>query len=78
MSNKHQLRETIIGMLQQHFTNLEGESATNLYNLFMQQVEPPLLEAVMLQANRNQSKAAKWLGLSRNTLRKLLAKYKLD
>ncbi len=65
-------------MLQQHFTNLEGEAASNLYSLFMQQVEPPLLEAVMIEAKQNQSKAAKWLGLSRNTLRKLLAKYKLD
>jgi Fis family transcriptional regulator, factor for inversion stimulation protein len=40
-------------------------------------IEKPLLEVVMAHANANQSKAAQWLGLNRNTLRKKLAEHKL-
>jgi len=40
-------------------------------------VEKPLLEMVMKQADHNQSRAAEWLGLNRNTLRKKLLEHKL-
>jgi Fis family transcriptional regulator len=63
--------------LTQYFVNLDGADAHNIYALMLAQVERPMLEIIMQQANNNQSKAAQWLGLSRNTLRKLLAKYNL-
>jgi Fis family transcriptional regulator len=40
-------------------------------------VEKPLLEVIMHHADNNQSKAAQWLGLNRNTLRKKLLEHKL-
>jgi Fis family transcriptional regulator, factor for inversion stimulation protein len=40
-------------------------------------VEKPLLDVVMARAEGNQSKAAQWLGLIRNTLRKKLVEHKL-
>jgi Fis family transcriptional regulator, factor for inversion stimulation protein len=40
-------------------------------------VEKPMLEEVMRQAHQNQSKAAQWLGLNRNTLRKKLLEHSL-
>jgi Fis family transcriptional regulator len=40
-------------------------------------VEKPLLEVIMQHADNNQSKAAQWLGLNRNTLRKKLLEHKL-
>jgi len=40
-------------------------------------VEKPLLDVVMARAEGNQSKAAQWLGLNRNTLRKKLVEHKL-
>jgi Fis family transcriptional regulator len=40
-------------------------------------VEKPMLEVVMQQADHNQSRAAQWLGLNRNTLRKKLLEHKL-
>ena len=40
-------------------------------------VERPLLEVVMQHAEQNQSRAAGWLGLNRNTLRKKLVEHKL-
>ena len=40
-------------------------------------VEKPLLDVVMAQSSQNQSRAAEWLGLNRNTLRKKLLEHKL-
>jgi Fis family transcriptional regulator len=40
-------------------------------------VERPLLDVVMQHAEGNQSKAAEWLGINRNTLRRKLADHKL-
>jgi Fis family transcriptional regulator len=37
----------------------------------------PLLEVVMHSAEGNQSKAADWLGINRNTLRRKLLEHKL-
>ena len=55
-----------------------GESEPNgMYNMVVNVVEKPLLEVVMQHADNNQSKAAQWLGLNRNTLRKKLLEHKL-
>jgi|EP01032_Pedospumella_encystans_P008422 Fis family transcriptional regulator len=40
-------------------------------------VEKPLLDVVMTQSGQNQSRAAEWLGLNRNTLRKKLLEHDL-
>jgi Fis family transcriptional regulator len=48
-----------------------------MYNMVVNVVEKPLLEVVMQHADNNQSKAAQWLGLNRNTLRKKLLEHKL-
>jgi len=48
-----------------------------MYDMMVRVVEKPLLEVVMQQAAQNQSRAAEWLGLNRNTLRKKLVEHKL-
>jgi Fis family transcriptional regulator len=48
-----------------------------MYDMLLNAVEKPLLEVVMQQADQNQSRAAEWLGLNRNTLRKKLIEHKL-
>jgi Fis family transcriptional regulator len=48
-----------------------------MYDMMVRVVEKPLLEIVMQQADHNQSRAAEWLGLNRNTLRKKLLEHKL-
>ena len=48
-----------------------------MHEMMVKIVEKPLLEVVMTQAGENQSKAAQWLGLNRNTLRKKLLEHKL-
>ncbi len=71
------LQTAIKHAITQYFVHLDGSDANNIYDLVLSQIERPLIEIVMQHANNNQSKAAQWLGLSRNTLRKLLEKYKL-
>jgi Fis family transcriptional regulator len=45
--------------------------------MVLKAVEKPLLDVVMGQAEGNQSKAAQWLGMNRNTLRRKLIDHKL-
>lgn len=71
------LQIAIKNAITQYFVHLDGSDANNIYDLMLSQVERPLIETVMQHADNNQSRAAQWLGLSRNTLRKLLEKYKL-
>ena len=55
----------------------EVAEVTQFPEMLVKVVEKPLLEVVMAKADHNQSKAAEWLGLNRNTLRKKLVEHKL-
>lgn len=55
-----------------NFEAIEFKKITDLYKLVLSQVEKPLIETALECTNGNQSQAAKLLGLSRNTLRKLI------
>lgn len=61
--------------LQHYIEDLQGQEPCNMYEMLLHVVEPPLLELVMEQTNQNQSKAAQWLGINRNTLRKKLLEH---
>jgi Fis family transcriptional regulator len=71
------LSDAVTIALQDYFDHLEEESTTDLYELFMREVEAPLLKVVMEQTRSNQSAAAQVLGLNRGTLRKKLKEHKL-
>lgn len=62
----------------QYFDDLNGEEPSNLYCMFMSEVEKPFLEVVMQQVKGNQTQAAKILGINRNTLRKKLQTYGIE
>jgi Fis family transcriptional regulator, factor for inversion stimulation protein len=63
--------------VEQYFKDLRGTEPSALHELFLDAAERPLLEVVMRQAQGNQSKAADWLGINRNTLRRKLLDHKL-
>lgn len=71
------LQACVRASLQAYFDDLGGEPPTNMYDMVLRLVERPLLEEVMAQADHNQSRAAQWLGLNRNTLRKKLLEHEL-
>ena len=67
----------LLAQIEDFFHDLNGTEPANLHEMLVKAVERPLLEVVMEQAQYNQSRAALWLGLNRNTLRKKLLEHKL-
>ncbi|MCA0176474.1 MAG: Fis family transcriptional regulator [Proteobacteria bacterium] len=63
--------------LEQYFKDLDGDAPDGLYDKLIATVERPLLDVVMAHAEGNQSRAAEWLGVNRNTLRRKLLDHKL-
>jgi Fis family transcriptional regulator len=63
--------------LEVYFRDLGGEEPHSMHEMLIRTVEKPLLDMVMAKANGNQSKAAEWLGINRNTLRRKLTEHKL-
>ena len=71
------LHDSVRNSLENYFDVLGESEPSNLHDMLIKAVEAPLLEVVMAKADHNQSRAAQWLGLNRNTLRKKLTDHKL-
>ena len=76
MTQKH-IDACVRESLEQYFKDLRGAEPHSMHEMVIAAVEKPLLDVVMQQADGNQSKAAEWLGLNRNTLRRKLVDHKL-
>jgi len=76
VSKKH-IEDTVRNSLEGYFRDLRGTDPDGIYDMLVKVVEKPMLEVVMAKADQNQSRAAEWLGLNRNTLRKKLLEHKL-
>jgi Fis family transcriptional regulator len=77
MTNKKHIEECVRDSLESYFKDLRGVEPTAMYEMILRVVERPLFEVVMEQADGNQSRAAEWLGINRNTLRRKLVEHKL-
>jgi len=75
--SKTNLHDSVRASMEEFFRDLNGTDPAGLHDMLVKAVEKPLLEVVMEQAQHNQSRAAQWLGLNRNTLRKKLVEHKL-
>ena len=75
--SKTSIEECVRDNLEIYFHDLDGIEPDNMYEMILRVIEKPLLEVVMNHAESNQSRAAHWLGLNRNTLRKKLLEHKL-
>lgn len=64
--------------VKRYFKDLKGEQPSGLYSMVIEQTEKPLLQVVMEQVQGNQTRAARILGINRNTLRKKLRLYGLE
>ena len=76
MSRQH-VQACIREALEQYFHDLQGEAPHGGHEMIVQAVEQPMLEVVMKHAEGNQSKAAAWLGINRNTLHRKLREHDL-
>ncbi|MDB5878916.1 Fis family transcriptional regulator [Variovorax sp. RHLX14] len=75
--SKKNIDECVRNSLESYFRDLHGIEPDGMYDMLVRVVEKPLLDVVMERAEGNQSRAAQWLGLNRNTLRKKLLEHKL-
>jgi len=71
------LRDSVALAVRYYLRELDGQPATDLYQMVLSQVEAPLLEEILAYTRDNQTRASEMLGLNRGTLRKKLKQYKL-
>jgi Fis family transcriptional regulator len=69
------LRKSVELAIRQYLVDMGPSQPDCLYQTLLSEVEPPLIEEVLRHTNGNQSRAAKILGITRNTLRSKLARY---
>jgi len=69
------LQEAVYMVVDAFLTENKGRPITDLYDQILQKIEPPLLKVVMERNRSNQLQAAKILGVSRGTIRKMLLRY---
>ena len=69
--------DCIRASVEQYFLDMRNVEPSGMHELVIAAVERPLLDVVMRQAQGNQSEAAEWLGINRNTLRRKLVEHKL-
>jgi Fis family transcriptional regulator len=75
--SKESIQEVVKKSLEKYFKDLGEQPPSNVYEMVVSTVEKPILEAVMMRADGNQSHAAEMLGINRNTLRKKLQQHGL-
>lgn len=71
------IEECIRASLEQYFDDLRDAEPNSVHAMILHAVEKPMLEVVMRRADGNQSRAAEWLGINRNTLRRKLREHRL-
>lgn len=70
MNSETDLERSVRRAVDGYFRDLDGEKPQGVYDMVINCVERPLIEAVLLRVDGNQTHAAEMLGINRNTLRK--------
>ncbi|HDY81346.1 MAG: DNA-binding transcriptional regulator Fis [Gammaproteobacteria bacterium] len=71
------LRASVTTAVRHYLDELDGQIATDVYQMVLAEIEAPLLAEIMTYTRNNQTKASIMLGLNRGTLRKKLKQYNL-
>ncbi|MBS0319475.1 MAG: Fis family transcriptional regulator [Proteobacteria bacterium] len=77
LNGSNEICQSVERSLNDYFARLDGEPASNVYDMVIGHVEKAMLVCVMQRVGGNQTQAADMLGLNRNTLRTKLTKYKM-
>jgi Fis family transcriptional regulator, factor for inversion stimulation protein len=70
MNSETDLERSVRKAVDGYFRDLDGEKPQGVYEMVISCVERPLIEAVLMRVEGNQTHAAEMLGINRNTLRK--------
>ncbi len=76
-ASRSEISECVKRSLDRYFKDLDGEKPCAIYDMVLSNIERPMLEVVMREADGNQTVAADMLGINRNTLRRKLVEHKL-
>ncbi|MFZ4651124.1 MAG: helix-turn-helix domain-containing protein [Rubrivivax sp.] len=76
MSRQH-IEDCIRSSVEKYLQDLDGAEPHGVHDMIIHAVERPLLEVIMRHAQGNQSRAAAWLGINRNTLHRKLQDHQL-
>ena len=71
------LRKNVQEAIRRYLEDMGNSQPDSLYRTLMAEVEPPLIEEVLDYTRGNQSRTAKILGMTRNTLRTKLNRYNI-
>lgn len=69
------LKEVVARVVRRYLHDMGHAQSSNLYDTVLSEIEPALLQEVMVHSRGNQSRAAEILGINRATLRKKLKQY---
>ncbi len=71
------LSQAVEQALDAYFEALDGQEAANLHDLVTGEVETALIRYVLRRTEGNRSRAARLLGINRNTLHRKITLYKI-
>ena len=69
------LREHVQETIRRYLEDMGSTEPEHVYRTLLTEIEPPLIEEVLNYTGGNQSRAARILGMTRNTLRSKLRRY---
>ena len=76
-ANEEELENTLAKMLAPLFTDILRLWGRDLHSNLLEKIEKLLVQKALAETKGNQVQAAKLLGISRNTLRNRIEKYRL-
>ena len=78
MASNDSLRAFVGTSVRRYFEDMGTTEPENLHQQVLAEVEPPLIEETLAFTGGNQSRAARILGITRNTLRSKLRRYGIE
>ena len=72
--NEATLRDQVVGLLDSIYDDKKGD----LYRSVIEAIEKPLIEHILEATEGNQLKAARLLGINRNTMRTKIRRFSID
>ena len=75
MNKDNEIAVCVQRAMDTYFKDLDGETPSGIYDMVLACVEEPLIEKILEFSQGNQTRAAEYLGINRNTLRKKMAQY---
>jgi two-component system nitrogen regulation response regulator GlnG len=74
-STAERMRSLVAEWVRERVQALAGREPADLHQALIEEIEPAVLDEVLRQVDGNRLVAARWLGLARATVRKLIRKY---